>query len=573
MESREIRFHTGLDIRTAGSTGWPVASPVDGSVRRIRCSARGYGLALYLEDEEGRTLVFAHLDRFFAPAAERLADAQRASGRYEQDLEFPRGEIPVRSGDVIALSGETGTGAPHVHLEVRDAGQRPVNPADFLNLPDRVPPEVLGIRLVPVDPESPLPVEIEPGIASVAARGEWSVEVLAVDRTGTAPFPVAPRSISLYVDGTLHYRLAHDAVAFDQVTEMRLDQRRDERGRWYRMRRRPGMTLPGRTGPGSTVQVGDRPVELFVVVEDAVGLKSEWGVELRPQAVSRGIARPGLHLGGHLLVAEVDGASEMPPLLEGPGSHHLLAEEDGGWRVALPLEGLEDGTWKLLHRGELLVERELRFPAGGIEGGGAVDGPELVAATQDRLFPEGALELKTVEVAGTAELNPVGSGLELISHDFVPARPLDFEGGSGQQHTLLMRFDGRTWSPVTAGKSDAFGIFVFMEDRMPPRIGDLSGSEPVVVQRTAPRSSHGVPLPPWPTMEIQIVDEGTGLPDTGPEVLLDGRPWPVRWDGERDRLILDWFVAPAAGVHELEVRARDRSGGESSRRWRLEFRD
>jgi hypothetical protein len=203
MESREIRFHTGLDIRTAGSTGWPVASPVDGSVRRIRCSARGYGLALYLEDEEGRTLVFAHLDRFFAPAAERLADAQRASGRYEQDLEFPRGEIPVRSGDVIALSGETGTGAPHVHLEVRDAGQRPVNPADFLNLPDRVPPEVLGIRLVPVDPESPLPVEIEPGIASVAARGEWSVEVLAVDRTGTAPFPVAPRSISLYVDGTL----------------------------------------------------------------------------------------------------------------------------------------------------------------------------------------------------------------------------------------------------------------------------------------------------------------------------------------------------------------------------------
>jgi hypothetical protein len=573
MESRETRFHTGLDIRTAGSIGWPVASPVDGSVRRLRCSARGYGLALYVEDHEGRTLVFAHLDRFFAPASERLAAAQRASGRYDQDLQFARGEIPVRSGEVIALSGETGTGAPHVHLEVRDSTQRPVNPAYFLELPDRVAPEILGIRLVPVDPESPLPVEIEPGTGSVAALGEWAVEVLAVDRTGSAPFPVAPRSISLYVDGTLHYRLSHDAVAFDQGVQMRLDQSRDERGRWYRMRRRPGMTLPGRTGPGSTVGVRDRPVEIFVVVDDAVGLKSEWAVELRPDRTPRTVSGNALHVGGHLLVAEVEGAAEMPPLLEGPGSHHLLDPEEGGWRVALRHEDLEDGTWKLLHRGELLVQRELRFPAGGIDGWGAAGGPELVGAPPERLFPEGALELKTVEVTGTAELDPVGSALELISYDFVPLRPLEFAGGPDDRRAVLMRFDGRKWNPLPSLTSDAFGIFAFMKDSIPPRIGELSGSEPLVIQRTAPRSQHGVPLPPWPTMELRVVDEGSGLPDTGPEVFLDGRPWPVRWDGERDRLVLDWFVAPRAGIHDLEVRAQDRSGMESSRRWRLEFRD
>jgi hypothetical protein len=47
----------------------------------------------------------------------------------------------------------------------------------------------------------------------------------------------------------------------------------------------------------------------------------------------------------------------------------------------------------------------------------------------------------------------------------------------------------------------------------------------------------------------------------------------VRYDGERERLLLDWFVAPAPGAYTLEVRATDRAGLESVRSWQLEFRD
>ena len=72
---------------------------------------------------------------------------------------------------------------------------------------------------------------------------------------------------------------------------------------------------------------------------------------------------------------------------------------------------------------------------------------------------------------------------------------------------------------------------------------------------------------------IPVADAGSGLPETGPSVTLDGRPWPVRYDGERDRLVLDWFVAPPAGVHTLEVEARDLAGNRASRSWVLEFRD
>ena len=49
MESRETRFHTGLDIRTEGRGGWPVSSPIDGYLRRLRVSARASGLRLYRE--------------------------------------------------------------------------------------------------------------------------------------------------------------------------------------------------------------------------------------------------------------------------------------------------------------------------------------------------------------------------------------------------------------------------------------------------------------------------------------------------------------------------------------------
>jgi len=367
MESRETRFHTGLDIRTAGRTGWPVTSPVDGHLRRLRCSARGYGLALYIEGEDGQTVVFAHLDRFFAPAADRLGQAQARTGSYEQDLSIPAGEIPVSRGQVVALSGETGTGAPHLHMEVRDAAQRALNPADFLEVPDRVAPRVLAIRLVAADPRSPLSQTIDPGQGSVPAAGRWIVEVLASDRTGYAPFPVAPRKVSLFVDGGLRYRISNEALAFAQSGQMRLDQRRDERGRWFRMARRDGMTLPGREGPGTLIEVSDRPVEIWIVVEDAAGHRGEFSCVLRPQRPVSEVLRTRMWVEERLLIAEVAGGSDLPPLVEGPSGHYLLQPVPGGWRVGIEHDGLSDGTWKLIDRSKDLQTLELGFPAGGLD--------------------------------------------------------------------------------------------------------------------------------------------------------------------------------------------------------------
>ena len=116
-----------------------------------------------------------------------------------------------------------------------------------------------------------------------------------------------------------------------------------------------------------------------------------------------------------------------------------------------------------------------------------------------------------------------------------------------------------------------------MEDLSAPEIGDLRGADGqeadvIVIRARGVREEHGIPLPRWPTLVVEVVDRGSGLPETGPVITLDGRSWPARYDGERERLLLDWFVAPQPGRHELRIVARDLSGRETVRQWSLDFR-
>jgi hypothetical protein len=344
------------------------------------------------------------------------------------------------------------------------------------------------------------------------------------------------------------------------------------------------MTLPGREGPGTLVEVSDRPVELWIVVEDAAGQRGEFSCVLRPERSVPEVRSTGMWVQERLLVAEVAGGSDLPPLVEGPSGHQLLEPVPGGWRVGIEHAALQDGIWKLIDRSEELRTLDLRFPADGLaasEGGGA---PGLLAVPESALFAGGALELRRVGVESTPELKALGQGLELIGHGLVPIDPFVFLAAApGVAHAILMQFDGDEWSALALdgsglrGSTDEFQTVAAMEDLAPPLIGDLTGADRhegdlFVVRHRGARSAHGVPLPEWPVLEVEVSDAGSGLPRTGPVILLDGHPWPSRYDGERQRVLLDWFVAPAPGRHELEIRARDLSGRENSRRWVIEFR-
>ncbi len=164
---RAGHFHGGLDLRTGGQIGVPVYAIDDGYVWRVVTSFRGYGKALYIKLKDDRIIVFGHLSDYFNLLDDRIFTAQMKDKKYDQDLYFTPGEFPVRKGQQIALSGESGTGAPHLHFEMRSPLNNPINPLESgYGITDKIPPEFdyLAVRYYQGDfnPVSPCEIEFLP---------------------------------------------------------------------------------------------------------------------------------------------------------------------------------------------------------------------------------------------------------------------------------------------------------------------------------------------------------------------------------------------------------------------------
>lgn len=121
-ELRPNHFHGGLDFKTDQSTGHPVYAFSDGFVRRAAINAYGYGLVLYVEHPAlGLTSVYGHLEGFNDQIWQKVRERQVRDELNNADVTFGPDELPVRGGDVIAKSGNTGSsGGPHVHFELRN---------------------------------------------------------------------------------------------------------------------------------------------------------------------------------------------------------------------------------------------------------------------------------------------------------------------------------------------------------------------------------------------------------------------------------------------------------------------
>ena len=102
MEFRQGRFHSGMDLRTQGREGLPVRAPAAGSITRLRTSPTGYGVAVYLQLDDGRMLVFGHLSVLSDRLREPILRAWEKTGRYQQYLYLKAGELRVERGELRA---------------------------------------------------------------------------------------------------------------------------------------------------------------------------------------------------------------------------------------------------------------------------------------------------------------------------------------------------------------------------------------------------------------------------------------------------------------------------------------
>ena len=144
-ELRANHFHSGLDFKTNQQIGYPVFAVEDGYVTRVRIQNSGFGLALYVNHPNGLTSVYAHLSRFNPKIGQFAKSIQYKKQVYEIDEFVSRELLPVRKGDLIGYSGNTGSsGGPHLHFEIRDTKtEQTINPQLLgLEIPDKTPPVI-----------------------------------------------------------------------------------------------------------------------------------------------------------------------------------------------------------------------------------------------------------------------------------------------------------------------------------------------------------------------------------------------------------------------------------------------
>ena len=116
-EPRPFHFHGGIDVKTENREGKLIYSIADGYVSRLTINMYGFGNAIYVSHPDGNTSVYCHLKRF----DDKYEALLQRTGKDTLSMVFPSTQFPVKAGDLIAISGNTGhSTGPHLHLELHD---------------------------------------------------------------------------------------------------------------------------------------------------------------------------------------------------------------------------------------------------------------------------------------------------------------------------------------------------------------------------------------------------------------------------------------------------------------------
>ncbi len=231
-ELRASHFHAGLDIKTQGKEGLSVYAAADGWVSRIRIGTGGYGNCLYIQHPNGTTTVYAHLQRFNEDLAQYALEEQYKRKSFSVNLFPKRNQLQIKKGQVIGLSGNTGSSTgPHLHFEIRGARQEVLDPLriGFKEIEDDIAPEagLLAIKTMNLDSRVndqfgrfEFKLEREGNSYTVPdtilAIGKIGLELYTYDKLNGAPNRNGVPIIEMSVNDQIHFDLEIDSILFSQ---------------------------------------------------------------------------------------------------------------------------------------------------------------------------------------------------------------------------------------------------------------------------------------------------------------------------------------------------------------------
>jgi hypothetical protein len=223
---RHGHLHAGLDFSTGGITGVPVLAVDSCWVWRIRLWNSGYGKALYAQLPDGKVAVYGHLSRFVPEIEAMVEQEQDLKGSYEVELYFEPSVFRFVPGDTMAFSGETGSGPPHLHFELRSGryDHMKMNPIPrYMDIAEPYAPEIRSLLITPLSAECSIngrheTVRVAPASSGDTLRitGEFGLSVSAVDRV-QCDRVLRPVRYEARVDGRQLWRLNLDTFPFAET--------------------------------------------------------------------------------------------------------------------------------------------------------------------------------------------------------------------------------------------------------------------------------------------------------------------------------------------------------------------
>jgi murein DD-endopeptidase MepM/ murein hydrolase activator NlpD len=234
-ELRPNHFHAGFDFKTQQKEGLKVYAVADGYVSRIKISTFGNGKTIYITHPNGYTSVYAHLQKAVGAIQDFITLTHYKEQAFEIEVYLKPGEIPIKKGEWIALSGNSGASeGPHLHFEIRDSKtEYIINPMLFgfdSGFKDTKKPLISSIYVYPLSStttvnKSQRPIVLNYSLQKdgtfladkVMANGEIGFGIIADDYDDVSFNKNGVYSVNSFLNGQPSFSYQFDTYSFDDM--------------------------------------------------------------------------------------------------------------------------------------------------------------------------------------------------------------------------------------------------------------------------------------------------------------------------------------------------------------------